>query len=155
MQDWHSLVTSSESGGCENWTEMRAKFFEQDMRRPLTNSALEQQRQRVVANAETRGRDLLSSLGVDVPSLQLSDIGCLRTSRHFGLQEIHCDIQKQQYAPLCYIILFYLVETESTAVADTLRDELDPVWKMTIPQAIRRFSTVKFLTERVQPFLQL
>jgi hypothetical protein len=149
MQNWHQLVTSKQPGGFEQWKEMRAQFFEQDMRQPLSNSRLEQQRAGVVSNAEALARELLDSLGADESSLQLSDIGCLRTDRHFGLQEIHCDIQKFEYAHLCYIVLFYLCDTESTAVADVLRDELDPVWKMTIPEATRRFKSVRFLTERV------
>ena len=47
------------------------------------------------------------------------------------------------------MVIFYLVDTTSTAVADVAKDELDCVWSMTIPQARRRFSSVQFLTERV------
>ena len=68
----------------------------------------------------------------------MSDIGCLRTDRAIGLQEIHADIQKFEYAVRCYIVIFYLVDTESTAVADARRDDLDAVWTMTISQATRR-----------------
>jgi len=94
-------------------------------------------------------RELLRSLGVDESLLKMSDIGCLRTDHSVGLQEIHADIQKFEYAARCYIVIFYLVDTESTAVADAGRDDLDAVWTMTIPQATRRFNSVRFLTERV------
>jgi hypothetical protein len=148
-QDWLDLVTSTEPGGCQNWREMRAQFFEHNMRQPVSNPALEQQRTRVVSNAEQLGRALLVEHGMMEEEYQLSDIGCLRTTRHHGLQEIHCDIQQFKYAHLCYIVLVYLCDTESTAVADVRRDELDPCWKMNIPQATRLFENVRFLTERV------
>ncbi len=107
------------------------------------------QRELVVSSAEAAARDLLSSLGVDHSSLMLSDIGCLRTDHNIGLQEIHADIQKYEYAPLCCIVIYYLVDTESTAVADVDKDELDAVWTMNVKQATHRFSTVPFPTERV------
>lgn len=44
MQNWHQLVASKQPGGFDQWKEMRAQFFEQDMRQPLSNSRLEQQR---------------------------------------------------------------------------------------------------------------
>ena len=149
MKDWHRLVASELDGGFTQWTEMRAQFFEQDMRQSLQCSLLEQQRVRIVSSAESAARELLSSLSVDHSSLILSDIGCLRTDHNIGLQEIHADIQKFEYAPQCYIVIFYLVDTESTAVADVGKDELDAVWTMNVTQAKRRFESVPFLTERV------
>lgn len=150
MKDWHRLVSTSLDGGFTGWTEMRAQFFEQNMRQPVKCSFLEQQRVRVVRTAEVVARDLLHSLGVDESTLQLSDIGCLRTDHNIDLQEIHADIQKFEYAPLCYIVIFYLVDTDSTAVADAGKDELDGLWKMTIPQATRSLKSVQFLTERIR-----
>jgi ABC-type transport system substrate-binding protein len=66
-----------------------------------------------------------------------------------GLQEVHADVQKHQYAASCYVVIFYLVETESTAVADVLTGELDSMWKGTIPQNVERLKSVNFRTERV------
>lgn len=149
MKDWHRLVSSELSGGFDGWTEMRAQFFEQDMRQSLKCSLLEQQCIRVVSSAEVLARELLLSLGADESQLQMSDIGCLRTDHKIGLQEIHADIQKFEYASLCFIVIFYLVDTESTAVADVGKDELDAVWKMNVRQATHRLDSVRFLTERV------
>ena len=149
MVDWHRLVKEEGDGAFDGWKEMRAQFFEQNMRQSLSCSLLEQQRVRVVSSAEMRARELLRSLGVDETKLSMSDIGCLRTDHSIGLQEIHADIQKFEYAARCYVVIFYLVDTTSTAVADVEKDELDPVWSMTIPQATRRFSSVRFLSERV------
>jgi len=149
MKDWHRLVTQTGDGAFDGWTEMRAQFFEQDMRQSLQCSLLEQQRVRVVSSAETNGRDLLSSLGIDHSSLQLSDIGCLRTDHNIGLQEVHADIQKFDYASQCFIVINYLVDTESTAVADVHRGELDCLWTMNIAQAQARLASVSFPTQRV------
>jgi hypothetical protein len=149
MKDWHRLVASELQGGFTGWKEMRAQFFEQDMRQSVMRSLLEQQRVRVVHGAEFMARELLSSLAVDHSLLILSDIGCLRTDHNVGLQEIHADIQKFKYAPLCYIVIFFLVDTESTAVADVGKDELDAVWTMNVTQATRYLLSVPFITERV------
>jgi hypothetical protein len=115
----------------------------------LSRSLLEQQRVRIVTSAENLARSLLHSLGVDESSLRMDDIECLRTDHKIGLQEVHADVQKHQYAASCYVVIFYLVETESTAVADVLTDELDSMWKGTIPQNIQRLKSVNFRTERV------
>lgn len=148
-KDWHRLVATKLGGGFIGWKEMRAQFFEQNMRQSVSCSFLEQQRVRVVSSTEIIARALLSSLGVDQSSLMMSDIGCLRTDHNIGLQEIHADIQKFEYAPQCCIVIIYLVDTESTAVADAGKDELDVVWRMNVRQATRRFASVPFLTERV------
>jgi hypothetical protein len=148
-KDWHRLVSMTGDGAFDGWNEMRAQFFEQNMRQSLKCSLLEQQRVRVVSSSEVAGRELLHSLGVNESQLQLSDIGCLRTDHNIGLQEIHADIQKFEYASQCFIVIFYLVDTESTAVADVGKDELDTVWHMSIARATRLFASVSFPTERV------
>lgn len=149
MKDWHRLVSSKLDGGFNGWQQKRAGFVEQNMRQSLSCSLLEQQRVRVVSSAETMARELLRSLGVNESSLRMDDIGCLRTDYKIGLQEIHADIQKFLYAALCYVVIFYLVETESTAVADVPAGELDPLWKGTIAQNVERLKSVTFRTERV------
>jgi hypothetical protein len=149
MMDWSKLVRESGSGAFDGWKEKRAGFFEQDMRQSLSCSLLEQQRVRVVASAEGLARELLRSLGVNESSLRMDDIGCLRTDPSIGLQEVHADCQKKEYASLCYVVIFYLVETESTAVADVPMGELDLLWKGTITQNTQRLKSVQFRTERV------
>lgn len=149
MKDWHRLVAQTGDGAFDGWTERRAHFFEQDMRQPLKCSLLEQQRVRIVSSAESTTRDLLSSLGVDHSSLRVSDTGCLRTEHGRGLQEIHSDFQEFAHAGECYVVIFYLIDTESTAVADVDRDELDAVWMMNIKQAKARLASVPFPTVRV------
>jgi hypothetical protein len=149
MTDWSRLVKETGSGAFNGWEEKRAGFYEQNMRQSLSRSILEQQRVRIVTSAENLARSLLHSLDVDESSLRMDDIECLRTDPKIGLQEVHADIQKHQYAASCYVVIFYLVETESTAVADVLTDELDSMWKGTIPQNIQRLKSVNFRTERV------
>jgi hypothetical protein len=112
MTDWHRLVAQTGDGSFDGWTEMRAQFFEQNMRQSVKCSLLEQQRVRVVSSAESNSRELLASLGINHTSLQLSAIGCLRTDHSTGLQEIHADIQKFEYASRCYIVIVYLVDTD-------------------------------------------
>ena len=56
MKDWHRLVTASLDGGFDQWREMRAQFFEQNMRQSLRCLLLEQQRVRVVSRAEMIAR---------------------------------------------------------------------------------------------------
>ena len=47
------------------------------------------------------------------------------------------------------MVIFYLVDTESTAVADVKKNELDDVWKMNVKEAKSRLATINFSTERV------
>jgi hypothetical protein len=146
---WHSLVSTQDSGGFAGWTEMRSQFFEQNMRQQLLSPRLEHERQMVVSSAEKHARNLLSNLSVDEQQLQLSDIGCLRTDHNIGLQEIHADIQQHQYAHLCYIVIFYLCATDSTAVSLATTEQLAPLWDMTVPQAKAHLSSVQFRSSRV------
>jgi hypothetical protein len=71
MKDWYRLVTSELRGGFETWKEMRAQFFEQDMRESVQCSLLEQQRVRVYSSTEVAARELLRSLGVDECRVEL------------------------------------------------------------------------------------
>ena len=119
------------------------------MKQSLTCSLLEQQRVRVLSNAEFIGRSLLRSLNVNESKLRVSDTGCLRTEYKYGLQEIHSDFQEFKHASECYVVIFYLVNTKSTAVADVKKDELDNIWKMNIKEAKSKLSSIQFLTERV------
>jgi hypothetical protein len=150
MMDWYRLVASKLQGGFTDWIERRSHFFEQDMRRSLQCSLLEQQRVRVVSSAEFVARSLLRSLGVDESMLRVSDTGCLRSEHKYGLQEIHSDFQEFTHAAECYVVIYYLVDTESTAVADVEKDDLDDVWMMNVKQAKARLASVPFLTERVK-----
>jgi hypothetical protein len=142
-------VSEEGDGSFNQWQEMRAQFFELSMHHPLLCSLLEQQRVRVVSSAEAHGRQLLREQGVNESILQLSDLGCLRTDHKVGLQEIHSDVQHFKHAAVCYFIVFFLHETESTAVANVDQDELDDVWSMNIQAATKRFRSVEFVTERV------
>jgi hypothetical protein len=149
-RDWYSLVKEEGDGSFDQWKEMRAQFDEQWMHQSLKCSLLEQQRVRVVSSAEALGRQLLREQGVDESALRLSDIGCLRTDPGKGEQEIHSDVQEKQYSSVCYFLILYLHPTESTAVANVPAGALDSVWMMTNRQAATRFSSVQFITERVE-----
>lgn len=142
-------MSTKDAGGCNGWTEMRRQFFEHNMQQHLISPRLEQQRQTVVSTAEKCARQLLSSLSIDEQQLQLSDIGCLRTDHHIGLQEVHADIQQHKYAHLCYIVIFYLCTTDSTAVPLATTEQLAPLWRMTVEQAEAHLSSVEFLSARV------
>ena len=129
---------------------MRAQFWERDMRLSVICPILEQQRIHAIELAEQHARDFLRSLDVAEDELQLSDIGCLRTDKDNGLQEIHADIQLHEHAPSCFIVIFYLCDTDSTAVPLHTTEELKPAWEMSIPKATRFFERITFLTTRVE-----
>jgi len=146
---WCSLVTSTQDGGFEHWAAMRAEFYEHSMFLLLRCPLLEQKRNDLISSIEVMGRNLLSSLNIDHSDLRISDMGVLRTRQYTGFQEIHADIQTFETSSLCYSVIMYLVDTDSTALADIPCDALDPVWKMNLSAAKEVFSRVHFVSERV------
>lgn len=149
---WLSLMDSGELKG---WQEKRGGWFQHETEAALVCSLEEQKRVHLLSSSEAQARLLLSTLGVDSHSLMRGDVKLICMPPGKGEQEVHYDLQQYEDATRCYSVLFYLVDTEATAVPSVpvqqLRDCFTSDERLPPVKARAQIAKECFHRFRVQP----